>query len=278
VKVPFGVAQVGKAFRNEITPGNFIFRLLEFEIMEIEYFIRPEEWETRFEEWLAAQYAWLKSIGIEGDLLRLAEHPPEKLSHYSKRTVDIEYKFPFGWGELYGLAYRTDFDLKQHQEHSGQDLTYFDQERGERFLPHVIEPTFGVDRTLLVALLHAYDEEETQDINGKAYTRVVLRFHPRLAPIKAAVLPLMKKPELTPVADEIARDLAEVLMVEYDETGNIGRRYRRQDEIGTPFCVTVDYETLDDQAVTVRERDSMAQQRVPIAELRRYLWERVYGI
>jgi glycyl-tRNA synthetase len=277
VKLPFGVGQIGKAFRNEITPGNFIFRLLEFEQMEIEYFIRPEEWEARFEEWLAAQYGWLASIGIAGDKLRLAEHPKEKLSHYSKRTVDIEYQFPFGWGELYGLAYRTDFDLKQHQAYSGEDLTYFDQERGERFLPHVIEPTFGVDRTFLVALLHAYDEEETHDINGKPYTRVVLRLHPRLAPYKAAVLPLMKKPELTPVADAIAGELAEHFAVEYDETGGIGRRYRRQDEIGTPFCITVDYETLDDQAVTVRDRDTMAQERVPIKELRPYLWERIYG-
>jgi glycyl-tRNA synthetase len=277
VKLPFGVAQIGKAFRNEITPGNFIFRLLEFEQMEIEYFIRPGEWEARFEEWLAAQQAWLASIGISGEKLRLAEHPPEKLSHYSKRTVDIEYQFPFGWSELYGLAYRTDFDLRQHQEHSGEDLTYFDQESGERFLPHVIEPTFGVDRTFLIALLHAYDEEETQDVNGKPYTRVVLRLHPRLAPVKAAVLPLMKKPELTAVADELARELAELFMVEYDESGNIGRRYRRQDEIGTPYCVTIDYDTLTDQAVTIRERDSMAQERVPTAEVRRRLWEQIYA-
>jgi glycyl-tRNA synthetase len=277
VKIPFGVAQIGKVFRNEITPGNFIFRLIEFEQMEIEYFIRPEEWEARFEEWLQAQYDWLARIGIAGAKLRLAEHPKEKLSHYSKRTVDIEYRFPMGWGELYGLAYRTDYDLSNHQAASGEDLTYFDQERNERFLPHVIEPTFGVDRTFLVALLHAYDEEETQDINGKPYTRVVLRLHPRLAPYKAAILPLMRKPELTPTADEIARDLSEVMMVDYDETGGIGRRYRRQDEIGTPFCITVDYESLDDKAVTVRERDTMTQERVPIAELRRRLWERVHS-
>jgi glycyl-tRNA synthetase len=277
VKLPFGVAQIGKAFRNEITPGNFIFRLLEFEQMEIEYFIRPEEWEARFEEWLAAQQAWLAHIGIGPEKLRLAEHPREKLSHYSRRTVDIEYRFPFGWGELYGLAYRTDFDLAQHQQHSGEDLTYFEQESGARFLPHVIEPTFGVDRTLLIALLDAYDEEETQDVNGKPYTRVVLRLHPRLAPVKAAVLPLMKKPELVAVADEIAADLSGSLAVEYDETGNIGRRYRRQDEIGTPFCVTIDHDTLTDRAVTVRDRDSMAQERVPIADLHHWLWARVHG-
>lgn len=277
VKLPFGVAQIGKAFRNEITPGNFIFRLLEFEQMEIEYFIRPEEWQQRFEEWLQAQWDWLASIGVSGDKLRLAEHPAEKLAHYSRRTVDIEYRFPFGWNELYGLAYRTDFDLRQHQQQSGEDLNYFDQETGERFLPHVIEPTFGVDRTFLVTLLHAYDEEETQDVNGKPYTRVVLRLHPRLAPIKAAILPLMKKPELTAVADTLARELAEVMPIEYDESGNIGRRYRRQDEIGTPFCITIDYDTLTDQAVTIRERDSMAQERVPISALRGRLWDRVNG-
>ena len=275
VKLPFGVAQIGKAFRNEITPGNFIFRLLEFEQMEIEYFIRPEGWETCFEEWLAAQQQWLAGIGIKSENLRLAEHPKEKLSHYSKRTVDIEYRFPFGWGELYGLAYRTDFDLSQHQTHSGEDLTYFDQETGERFLPHVIEPTFGVDRTLLVALLDAYDEEETRDINGKPYTRVVLRLHPRLAPYKAAVLPLMKKPELTVVADDVARDLAALLPIEHDVTGGIGKRYRRQDEIGTPFCVTIDYDTLEDRTVTVRERDSMAQERVPVEGLAERLWTRI---
>ncbi|MCC6628645.1 MAG: glycine--tRNA ligase [Chloroflexi bacterium] len=275
VKLPFGVAQIGKAFRNEITPGNFIFRLIEFEQMEIEYFIRPEDWEASFEAWLQAQYDWLASIGIAGDKLRLAEHPPEKLSHYSKRTADIEYRFPFGWSELYGLAYRTDFDLRQHQQHSGEDLSYFEQETGQRFIPHVIEPTFGVDRTFLVALLHAYDEEETQDVNGKPYTRVVLRLHPRLAPFTAAVLPLMRKPELTPLAEQIATDLARHFRIEYDETGGIGRRYRRQDEIGTPFCLTVDYESLDDAAVTVRERDTMVQERVPIADLSHWLWSKL---
>jgi glycyl-tRNA synthetase len=239
--------------------------------MEIEYFIRPEGWEACFDEWLAAQYAWLASIGIAGEKLRSAEHPPEKLSHYSKRTVDIEYRFPFGWSELYGLAYRTDFDLRQHQEHSGQDLTYFEQETGQRFLPHVIEPTFGVDRTFLIALLHAYDEEETHDINGKPYTRVVLRLHPRLAPYKAAVLPLMKKAELTPLAETIASELSARFMIDYDESGGIGKRYRRQDEIGTPFCVTVDYESLDDRAVTVRHRDTMQQERLPIGDLAGWL-------
>ncbi|HET7036713.1 MAG TPA: glycine--tRNA ligase [Thermomicrobiaceae bacterium] len=266
-KLPFGIAQIGKAFRNEITPGNFIFRLLEFEQMEIEYFIRPEGWEEHFEQWLRLVgdfYAW---IGLRPDRLRLREHSAEELSHYSRRTVDYEYRFPFGWKELSGQAYRTDFDLRRHMEFSGVDLSYFDQATNERFLPHVIEPTIGVERLLLTLLLDAYDEEETVDVNGKPYTRVVLRLHPRVAPYQVAVLPLMRKQELVAKAREVETMLRQVVRVDYDETQSIGRRYRRQDEIGTPFCVTIDYETLDDAAVTLRDRETMEQVRIPIAEL-----------
>ncbi len=279
VKLPFGIAQIGKAFRNEITPGNFIFRDIEFEQMEIEYFVRPEEGAAAFDGWLEAMRSWLQGIGLSSDYVRVREHAAEELSHYSDRTVDFEYEFPgpMGWKELYGLANRTDFDLRQHQEHSGEDLTYFDQASNTRFLPHVIEPTFGVDRTVLVLLLDAYDEEQTTDVNGKPDTRVVLRLHPRIAPYKAAVLPLMKKPELAGPARELFDRLeAETgALVDYDETGNIGKRYRRQDEIGTPFCFTVDYESLDDQAVTVRDRDTTNQQRVPLADVPAFLRERI---
>jgi glycyl-tRNA synthetase len=275
VKVPFGIAQIGKAFRNEITPGNFIFRVLELEQMEIEYFIKADEWEESFEHWkneMAAFYHW---VGLKDDRLRIREHDADELSHYSKRTVDYEYEFPFGWKELSGLAYRTDFDLQKHQEHSGVDMTYFDQPNNERFVPHVIEPTMGVERLLLTLILDAYDEESVTDVNGKEYERTVLKLHPRIAPYKAAVLPLSKKPELSGKAMEIVRDLRGHISVEYDETQSIGRRYRRQDEIGTPFCVTVDFETLDDQAVTVRDRDTMAQERIAIANLKPYLLDRL---
>lgn len=275
VKVPFGVGQIGKAFRNEITPGNFIFRLLEFEQMEIEYFCKPAEAAETFESWLENMKAWVALIGLNSDHVRVREHAKEELSHYSDRTVDFEYLFPgtLGWKELYGLANRTDFDLRQHQEHSGEDLTYFDQAENTRYLPYVIEPTFGVDRTMLVLLVDAYDEEETVDVNGKSDIRTVLRLDPKLAPFKAAVLPLAKKPELT----EVARELFETLqtetnaMIDYDETANIGKRYRRQDEIGTPFCITVDFDTLEDGAVTVRDRDSMEQQRLPMTEVAAYV-------
>jgi len=279
VKVPFGVAQIGKAFRNEITPGNFIFRQLEFEQMEIEYFVKPELAAEAFEEWLTAMRGWLRLIGIDDEHLRIREHAKDELSHYSSRTVDVEYDFPgqMGWKELYGLADRTNFDLSRHQECSGEDLTYFDQAENRRYLPHVIEPTFGVDRTCLALLLDAYDEEETVDVNGKADTRVLLRLHPRVAPYKAAILPLMKKPELAEIAQRLFESIqAETaLLVEYDETGNIGKRYRRQDEIGTPFCFTIDYDSIADHAVTVRDRDDMSQQRVPIAEVAAWLQERV---
>ena len=278
-KLPFGVGQIGKAFRNEITPGNFIFRDIEFEQMEIEYFVRPEEGGERFEQWVEQMWGWVRTLGISEDHVRLREHGAEEMSHYSSRTVDFEYDFPapLGWKELWGLANRTDFDLSRHQEVSGEDLTYFDQPTGERFLPHVIEPTFGVDRTLLVLLLDAYAEEETTDVNGKADTRVLLRLDPKVAPYKAAILPLMKKPELT----TIARDLFERVeaetgaLIDYDESANIGKRYRRQDEIGTPFCFTVDYDTLEDQAVTVRDRDTTDQQRVPLASVPDWLRQRL---
>jgi glycyl-tRNA synthetase len=275
VKLPFGVGQIGKAFRNEITPGNFIFRDIEFEQMEIEYFVRPDQGAEKFDEWLAAMEGWVKQIGLTPDRVRLREHAKDELSHYSSRTVDFEYLFPepMGWKELYGLANRTDFDLGRHQEYSGEDLRYFEQETGERFIPHVIEPTFGVDRTVLVVLLDAYDEEETVDVNGKPDTRTVLRLAPVLAPFKAAVLPLMKKPELTDVARPLFQEIQQQtnFVVDYDETANIGKRYRRQDEIGTPFCFTVDYESLDDKAVTVRHRDTMEQERIAIVDVPQFL-------
>ncbi len=281
VKLPFGVGQIGKAFRNEITPGNFIFRVLEFEQMEIEYFIRAAEWEQQFDAWLEAMSAWVDMIGLDRESVRVREHDAGELSHYSKRTVDFEYNFPgpMGWKELYGLAYRTDFDLRRHQETSGVDLTYFDQESRERFLPHVIEPTFGVERTFVTVLLDAYDEETTTDVNGKEDTRVVLRLAPRLAPMKAAILPLAKKPELTSVAWELFESVQGEpgMLIDYDETSNIGKRYRRQDEIGTPFCVTVDFDTLDDGAVTIRDRDTMEQVRVGLSEVGQWLKEHIHA-
>ena len=279
VKVPFGVGQIGKAFRNEITPGNFIFRVLELEMMEIEFFAKPEESAATFEDWLAAMWSWVRLIGLDERHVRVREHAREELSHYSSRTLDFEYDFPgtMGWKELYGLANRTDFDLARHQESSGVDLTYFDQAANTRYLPHVIEPTFGVERTFLTVMLDAYDEEETVDVNGKADTRVVLRLAPRLAPYKAAVLPLARKPELTSVARELFATLQDELdtLVDYDETANIGKRYRRQDEIGTPFCLTVDFDTLEDGAVTIRDRDTMAQQRIAIGDTPAYLRDRL---
>jgi glycyl-tRNA synthetase len=267
VKIPFGIAQIGKVFRNEITPGNFIFRLLEFEQMEIEYFIEPEGWEAHFDAWLQEQERFVSSLGIRPERVRRREHTAEELSHYSKRTVDLEYLYPIGWKELTGLAYRYDFDLNRHQEASGEDLTYFDQANNRRYLPHVVEPTMGVDRLMLMVLCDAYEEEQTVDAKGESATRVVMRFHPRIAPYQVAVLPLSKKEELTVVAEPLYAELRRRFSTEYDETQSIGRRYRRQDEIGTPFCVTVDFDSLEDKAVTVRERDSMEQVRVPIAEV-----------
>lgn len=270
VKLPFGVGQIGKAFRNEITPGNFIFRDIEFEQMEIEYFIKPENDAAAFNDWITAMQHWIDLIGLDKENVRVREHAKEELSHYSSRTIDFEYRFPgMGWKELYGLASRTDFDLSRHAEFSGEDLTYFDQETNSRYLPYVIEPTFGVDRTVLVLLLDAYDEESTVDVNGKPDTRVVLRLDPKIAPYKAAVLPLMKKPELAGPAKELFGRLETEtsFLVDYDETGNIGKRYRRQDEAGTPFCVTIDYDTLQDNTVTIRDRDTTAQSRIGIDEV-----------
>lgn len=263
VRVPFGIGQIGKAFRNEITPGNFVFRVIEFEQMEIEYFIRESEWEQTFEMWLDAMRNWCKQIGLNSARVHEKEHPKEQLSHYSKRTVDLVYDFPFGTSELYGLAYRTNFDLTRHAEFSGSNLEYIDPETKEKFIPHVIEPTFGVERTLLALLCDAYEEEELE--NGEK--RTVLHFHPRIAPVKVAIFPLMKKEPLATKAKEVFAKLQKLWLCEYDESGAIGKRYRRQDELGTPFCITIDFDTLENDTVTLRDRDSMKQERVKISEL-----------
>ncbi|OGH87622.1 MAG: glycine--tRNA ligase [Candidatus Magasanikbacteria bacterium RIFOXYC2_FULL_42_28] len=269
-RLPFGIAQVGKCFRNEITPGNFIFRTREFEIGEFEYFIKPGEWEKVFEMWLGEIKRWWQdAMKINMDNLVWHEIPETERAHYSKRTVDIEYKYPFGVKELHGIAYRTDFDLSRHEKVSGQDLHYTDPETNEKFLPHVIEPTFGIDRMLLVALLEAYHEEEVDN-----EVRVVMKFPKYLAPIQVAVLPLSKKDELSGPAKELAADLRKNFVVDYDETQSIGKRYRRQDEVGTPYCVTMDFDSLEDKKVTVRDRDTMVQERVEIVELTNYLKEK----
>lgn len=275
-RIPFGVAQIGKAFRNEITPGNFIFRTREFEQMEIEYFIHPGEWEKHFEMWLGLMHEWIKECGIETNAIHNLEVEKDELAHYSKRTVDIEYEYPFGKKELYGLAYRTDFDLKSHGKASGKEILYTDPVTNEKYTPHVIEPSFGVDRTLLAVLLSAYQEEAAPTaVEGEEDKRIVLRLPKHLAPYKVAILPLSKKEELSSVAENIATELQKHMMVDYDETQSIGKRYRRQDEIGTPFCVTVDFDSLTDHKVTVRERDSMQQERVAIAELKDYLCQKL---
>ncbi len=266
-RIPFGMAQIGKAFRNEITPGNFIFRTREFEQMEIEYFVHPSEWEAIFEQWLLNMHAFMDRVGIAAEKTHHLEVEKDELAHYSKRTVDIEFDYPFGRKELYGLAYRTDFDLSTHAKFSGANMTYMDPVTNEKYIPHVIEPSFGVDRTVLAVLLSAYSEETVTSADGESDTRVVLRFKKEVAPIKIAILPLSKKEELSVVARPIAEMLAKHWRVDYDETQSIGKRYRRQDEIGTPFCVTVDFESIVDQAVTIRDRDTMEQVRVPIAEL-----------
>ncbi len=263
-KVPFGIAQIGKCFRNEITPGNFIFRTIEFDLMEFEYFIKEEEWEKSFDYWLDQMNKWLDIVGIDKKKTRVREHTEDELSHYSKRTVDIEFETPFGWKELYGLAYRTNFDLKKHMEESGKDLQYRDPVTNEKYIPHVVEPTFGLTRSVLMVLLSAYDEEE---VEGE--TRVVLRLKPEIAPVKVAVLPLQKK--LEGDAEKVYDELKKDFVTEFDVTGSIGKRYRRQDEIGTPYCVTFDFESLEDKSVTVRDRDTMKQERVKIEELSEYL-------
>ena len=280
MKPPFGIAQIGKSFRNEITPGNFIFRTREFEQMEMEFFVKPGTDEEWHQYWIDQRFNWYVDLGINPDNLRLYEHPQEKLSHYSKRTVDIEYAFHFAngqWGEPEGIANRTDFDLSTHAKGSGEDSSYFDQDSNERWIPYVIEPAAGLGRSLMAFLVDAYHEDEAPNAKGGVDKRVVLKLDRRLAPVKVAVLPLSKKETLTPVAEKVAAELRQFWSVDYDTSGAIGRRYRRQDEIGTPFCVTVDFDTLEDNAVTVRERDTMAQERISLSELQAYLAQRLIG-
>ena len=279
-KPPFGIAQIGKSFRNEITPGNFIFRTREFEQMEMEYFVKPGEDEAWHQKWIDERTAWYVGLGIAAENLRHYEHPKEKLSHYSKRTVDIEYRFNFPgseWGELEGIANRTDFDLTTHSQHSGTDLVYFDQTTGERYTPFVVEPAAGLSRSLMTFLVDAYAEDEAPNTKGGVDKRVVLRLDSRLAPVKAAVLPLSRNADLSPKARDLAAQLRRSWNVEFDDAGAIGKRYRRHDEIGTPYCVTVDFDTLEDQAVTIRERDSMAQERVALDQVEGWLAGRLVG-
>jgi glycyl-tRNA synthetase len=280
MKPPFGIGQIGKSFRNEITPGNFIFRTREFEQMEMEYFVEPGTDEQWHEYWIGERHRWYTDLGIAPANLRLFEHPKEKLSHYSKRTVDIEYRFGFTgseWGELEGIANRTDFDLTTHSKASGTDLSFFDQGKGERWTPYVIEPAAGVTRSLMAFLVDAFSEDEAPNTKGGVDKRTVLKLDPRLAPVKAAVLPLSRNERLSPLARQVAADLRQSWNVEFDDAGAIGRRYRRQDEIGTPFCITVDFDSLDDRAVTVRQRDSMQQERVGLDRLTGYLQASLIG-
>ncbi|SFK04382.1 glycine--tRNA ligase [Cellulomonas sp. KH9] len=280
MKPPFGIGQIGKSFRNEITPGNFIFRTREFEQMEMEFFVEPGTDETWHQYWIDTRTDWYVDLGIARENLRHYEHPAEKLSHYSKRTVDIEYKFGFTgseWGELEGIANRTDFDLGTHSEHSGQDLSFFDQAKNERYVPYVIEPAAGLTRSLMAFLVESYTEDEAPNTKGGVDKRTVLKLDPRLAPVKAAVLPLSRNEQLSPKARDLAAELRRNWNVEFDDAGAIGRRYRRQDEIGTPFCITVDFDTLDDQAVTIRHRDDMSQQRVALDQVTGYLAQRLVG-
>ena len=274
-RIPFGIAQQGKSFRNEITPGNFVFRTREFEQMEMEFFVKPgtdDEWQ---DYWLKERMNWFLDLGISEDKIRLREHDADELSHYAKRTYDIEYDFPgMGWSELEGIANRTDFDLKAHAQHSGQDLSYFDPDTEERYVPYVIEPAVGVERPTLAFLVDAYTEEEAMSAQGKMEKRTVLKLDKRLAPIKVAVLPLSKHADLVPVAEKVAAEVRPHLVTDVDVTQAIGRRYRRQDEVGTPFCVTVDFDTLNDEQVTVRDRDTMEQERIPINGLVEYLRKR----
>ncbi len=265
IKVPFGIAQIGKAFRNEITPGNFTFRTREFEQMEIEYFINPKEKKEIkriFNEWKKAALDWYLELGLKKESLRFREHEKDELSHYSTMTFDIEYNFPFGWGELMGLAYRGDFDLTQHQKFSGENMTYQDPVTNEKYIPHVIEPSFGADRTVLITLLNSYDEDKIDNEE-----RTVMRFSPKIAPIHAAVFPLVKKDELMAISEKIYDSLKKDFRIEYDIAGTIGKRYRRQDEIGTPYCLTIDFDSLKDKKVTLRDRDTTKQERVDIAKL-----------
>ncbi|HRA74965.1 MAG TPA: glycine--tRNA ligase, partial [Propionicimonas sp.] len=277
----FGIGQVGKSFRNEITPGNFIFRTREFEQMEMEFFVKPGTDEEWHQHWIDARTDWYVGLGLSRDNLRHYEHPAEKLSHYSKRTVDIEYNFGFaggdGWGELEGIANRTDFDLGTHSKHSGTDLSVYDQAAEERYLPYVIEPAAGLTRSLMAFLVESYTEDEAPNTKGGVDKRTVLKLDPRLSPVKAAVLPLSRNADLSPKARALAAELRQLWNVEFDDAQAIGRRYRRQDEIGTPYCITVDFDTLDDDAVTIRDRDTMAQERVPLAKVRTWLAQRLVG-
>ncbi len=270
MKLPFGIAQIGKSFRNEITPGNFTFRTREFEQMEIEYFVKPGTDEEFYKEWMEQRFQWYLDLGMTKERLRLRVHAPDELAHYAKGCYDVEYYFPMGWSELEGIANRTDFDLKRHAEYSGQRIDYFDQEANQHYVPYVIEPSAGADRGTLAFLLDAYHEEPDKD-----EVRVVLKLHRALAPYKVAILPLSKKEPLVKMSKEIEKELRKYWMVDYDDSKAIGRRYRRQDEIGTPYCVTVDFQSLEDQAVTVRDRDTMEQERISVAELTKYLWEKL---
>ncbi|WP_315276205.1 glycine--tRNA ligase [Kocuria carniphila] len=277
-KPPFGIGQIGKAFRNEITPGNFIFRTREFEQMEIEYFIHPDDAQKYFDEWVEACWDWFVDLGVNPDNMRRFDVPADERAHYSDGTIDIEYRFGFQgseWGELMGVANRTDFDLSNHTEHSGDKMQYFDQASGDRYTPYVIEPSFGLTRSMMAFLVDAYVEDEAPNTKGGVDKRTVLKLDPRLAPVKAAVLPLSKKDDLKPVAQDLDAELRRRWNIDYDDAGAIGRRYRRQDEIGTPFCVTVDFDTLEDQAVTIRSRDEMTQERVGLDRVSQYLAERL---
>ncbi len=275
-KLPFGIAQIGKSFRNEITPRRFTFRTREFEQMEVEYFVHPEQAEKAFEEWVQARHSWYLDHGIRPENLRLRPHDPDELAHYARGCYDIEYLFPWGWSELEGIANRTDFDLRRHAEYSGKDLDYFDPDTNEHVVPWVIEPSGGVDRAALAFLVDSYREDTAVSAKGQEETRVVLRLHPRLAPVQVAVLPLLKnKPELVGMARKIQQDLRRHYLTDYDDRGQIGKRYRRQDEAGTPLCLTVDFTTLDDETATVRDRDSMQQERIGLGSLRAYLDEKL---
>ena len=279
-KPPFGIGQIGKSFRNEITPGNFIFRTREFEQMEMEFFVKPGEDDEWHQYWIDYRMKWYTDLGIDPENLRLYEHAKEKLSHYSKRTVDIEYRFGFqgsAWGELEGVANRTDYDLSVHSKASGQDLSYYEQATDTRYTPYVIEPAAGLTRSLMAFLVDAYTEDEAPNAKGGVDKRVVLKLDRRLAPVKVAVLPLSRNADLTPKAKDLAQQLRQYWNVEFDDAGAIGRRYRRQDEIGTPFCITVDFDTLDDHAVTIRERDTMAQERVALDQVEAYIAARLIG-
>ena len=272
VKIPFGIAQQGKAFRNEITMGQSVFRTLEFDLMEFEYFIHPSLWEKTYNYWQKQMWEWALELGLTKNKLKWREHEAFERSHYSKKTMDLEYEYPFGWKEMWGIAYRTDFDLKNHMKHSGADLKYKDQITGEEYIPHVVEPTFGLSRLTLTTLVDAYNEEE---VNKKI--RIYLKLNPKLSPIKVAIFPLQKDDKLSNIAKEVYLDLKKSFVCEFDDAGNIGKMYRRQDEIGTPFCVTIDYQTIDDKTVTVRDRDTMKQERIKINQLVDYIENKING-